>query len=183
MIPSELFFDLVDAQVSFRVKHHEYSVGGIIYDVSRATAGKMTLSLAKTHTVNGSADQILARINALLCRQYDHCAPRLELDKAPCFRGGKNYTVSIIPEKRGQFQAFGGPVEFRCRLEQADDPDAVRQKVLAEVTLAERTKLYSMQLLDSNRLVELSRHSAHALPARIRAMTTTRLRTLVRQST
>jgi len=164
MIPSSLFFDLVDAGVAFKV-----CLGETRYSIPRARNGRLRL-VCDGGGLEGSAEEILWRLNALIAGAEDAPGATLENASEPWLDMGSVWTGAIETEPaRGKAASFPATIPLEITILAADGPLVKIRTAVFEVILDRRSILLHGALIAADRLVELGRLSRRALPRDIHA--------------
>ncbi|CDM62199.1 MULTISPECIES: hypothetical protein [Rhizobium] len=165
MIPSSLFYDLIDSQIAFKIVQRNFNSPNFIFSVPRAKDGQLRLTILGSQALVGSADAILARLNALLC---EHPAPQPQHSFRQATVNGKVISYSLFPEaEKGKQHGLPEELSVECRLMPADHPSPDRETVLVNVIVEARHSLHLMERLGKDNFQEISRLSPHALPREI----------------
>ena len=162
MIPSSLFYDLVDSQIAFKIVQRNFNSPNYIFSVPRASDGQLRLSILGSQALIGSADAILARLNALLC---EHPAPQIQHSFRQSTATGTVVQYSLFPEaEKGKQHGWPEQISVECRIVSSDQPSADRETVLVNVNVETRHSLHLMERLGRDNFQEIGRLSPLALP-------------------
>lgn len=162
MIPSNLFFDLVDAQISFKIVQRNFNSPTAIFCVPRASDGKLRLTVCGGQPLSGPADTVLPRLNNLV-GQYPTRQTQHSFKQSTIKCKVVNYT--LIPEAEKGKQ-FGLPEELpvECRFIPFEHICPERETVIVNVILAGMQSLHLMEQAGKENFQEISRLSPQALP-------------------
>lgn len=162
MIPSSLFYDLIDSQIAFKIVQRNFNSPNFIFSVPRAKDGQLRMTILGGQALVGSADAILARLNALLCA---HPSSQPQHSFRQVADNGKVITYSLFPEgEKSKHHGMPEELSVECRIMPADDPSSDRETVIVNVIIDGRHSLHLMEKIGNDNFQEVSRLSAHALP-------------------
>ncbi|EPE94875.1 hypothetical protein [Rhizobium grahamii] len=162
MIPSSLFYDLVDSEIAFKIVQRNFNSPNHIFSVPRAKDGQLRLTILGSQALIGSADAILARLNALLC---EHPSPQIQHTFRQSTATGTVVQYSLFPEaEKGRQLGLPEQMSVECRIVPTDQPGADRETVLVNVNVEARHSLHLMERLGKDNIQEICRLSTHALP-------------------
>ena len=128
MIPSHILFELVDAQVGFKVTKRD-TAG--YFAVSRAKDGKLKLEDGHQY-LEGNATEVLGELNYLLCQEM---VSRLTLspEYEPSFDVGQIVNVTVVPEAgRGVRTSSDTAFQVKTSILASSSPTDKHQKVVYE---------------------------------------------------
>ncbi|CAN7731916.1 hypothetical protein [Rhizobium sp. LjRoot258] len=165
MIPASLFYDLIDSQIAFKIVQRNFNSPNFIFSVPRAQDGQLRLTVLGSQAMVGSADAVLARLNALLC---EHPARQPQHSFRPATVNGAVISYSLFPEaERGKQHGMPDELAVECRIMPADHPSPDREAVMVNVIIGGRHSLHLMEQIGKDNFQEISRLSPHALPMEI----------------
>ncbi|AOG03083.1 hypothetical protein [Bosea sp. RAC05] len=164
MIPNHLLFELVDAQVAFKVT--KKNTDGEL-SVSRARNGKIRLS-DRVSYYEDDAPAILNTLKYLVCQEL--MGPlRLDLKFDPSFDAGQIVDLTITPElAKGQRSGYFQPIAVRSVVLAAGDLQG-REVCIYEATLDRRQTLHCAMIADGE-MADVMQLSRHAMPEPIHRM-------------
>jgi hypothetical protein len=169
MIPSDLFHDLVDAGVAFKVIQKNLNGPDFVFSVPRASKNVLKLSMPGD-TYRATAGGILVRLNALLTQQPTRDPQSLSLRYAPALDPGAGFEGTIVPEEaKGRQKGFPETIKVSSQILVGDYPNATIQTALVLVEVSKKARLYVMELVDKDVFREISRLSPLALPRELHA--------------
>lgn len=162
MIPSSLFFDLVDSQIAFKIVQRNFNSPNFIFSVPRAKDGQLRLKVLGSQALVSSAEAVLARLNALLCehpvRQPQHSFKQASFT-------GKLISYSLFPQAdKGMHHGMPDELSVECRILPSDHPRAERETVIVSVIVEGRHSLHLMEQVGTHNFQEIGRLSPNALP-------------------
>jgi len=165
MIPSSVFYDLVDSQIAFKIVQRNFNSPNFIFSVPRAKDGQLRLTLLGGQALVGSADAVLARLNALLCehpvRQPQHSFRQVTTNV-------KVISYSLFPEaEKGQQYGMPEQMSVECRIVPSDQTSPERETMIVSVIIEGRHSLHLMEQIGNDNFQEVSRLSPEALPREI----------------
>jgi len=162
LIPSNLFFDLVDAQIAFKIVQRNFNSPTAIFCVPRASEGKLRLSVIGGQPLIGPAEIVLPRLNTLI-GEYPTRQPQHSFKQATI--KGKVVNYSLIPEpEKGKQHGLADELSVECRFVPFEHPRPDRDTMIVNVTVAGRQSLHLMEQIGKENLQEISRLSPQALP-------------------
>lgn len=164
MIPNHLLFELVDAQVAFKVT--KKNTDGEL-SVSRARNGKIRLS-DRVSYFEDDAPAILNTLKYLVCQEL--MGPlRLDLRYEPSFDAGQIVDLTITPElAKGQRSGYFQPIAVRSVVLAAGRLEG-REVCIYEATLDRRQTLHCAMIADGE-MADVMQLSRHAMPEPIHRM-------------
>jgi hypothetical protein len=161
LIPSNLFFDLVDAQISFKIVQRNFNGPTTIFCVARASEGTLRLTVIGGQPLIGPADTVLARLNTLI-GQHPTRQPQHSFRQSTVKGKVVNYT--LIPEAEKGRHGLPEELSVECRFIPFEHPCPERETIIVNVIVAGRQSLHLMEQVGKENLQEISRLSPHALP-------------------
>jgi hypothetical protein len=166
VIPSGLFYDLVDSQIAFKIVQRNFNSPNFIFSVPRVKDGQLRLTMLGSQPLVGSADAILARLNALLC-EHPVRQPNAHAFR-PATSNAKIVGYSIFPEaEKGKQHGLPEEMSVECRIMPADRSNPGREISMVSVIVDGKHSLHLMETVGKDNLQEISRLSPHALPMEI----------------
>ncbi|MBY3432806.1 hypothetical protein HFN89_01275 [Rhizobium laguerreae] len=184
MLPANLFYDLVDARIAFRVLRKPSSGyqwkdpwKEIEFRVSRAKDGLISLTIeGDKRKLIGSATEILSRLNALIVAADTNGVP-LDIDMeegpTPILDDGKPIDFSIKPEKAmGTSKGFPEIINVRSDIIVGSLPTEKDQISIVQSWINKKFVGMYVMLLDdfATDYTEMTRLSPNALPREFHAM-------------
>ncbi len=166
MIPSSLFYDLVDSQIAFKIVQRNFNSPNFIFSVPRAKDGQLRLTILGSQALIGSADAVLARLNALLCenptRQPQHSF------RQQATSNEKLISYSLFPEaEKGKQHGLPEELSVECRIMHTEHWSPERETVIVNVIVEGKHSLHIMERVGKDAVQDIGRLSPHALPREI----------------
>lgn len=175
MIPSNLFFDLVDAGVAFKIAKHDLNGPDHIISVTRPYKGLIAIKV-NDESLRGSSATIIGRLNTWLITEPTTPGrlQRLSVKDVPFLDPGTVINYSIEPEGvRGAAADFGTSIPVELIIKASEYPNQYpRTAIISAQYGAGKSKkqaLYIMELKPDNTFVEITRLTRNALPKAIHA--------------
>jgi hypothetical protein len=168
MIPSELFFDLVDAKVSFSIIRGQ---DDCTFKVSRAKGAELKLSTKGGGAVYGNASAILGRINALLLARSPPYMPKtVEVEGYLFLDDGSAFSCIVVPEPAAS-RTKGLPerYEIGSQILIGSLPNSSADTAIIATLTNKKYRLYLMQLFGKDSFQEMQRLAGGALPKALHA--------------
>jgi hypothetical protein len=163
MIPSELFHDLLDKNVAFRIIQRNLNGPDYEFSVPHPKDGMVLLKAKGCETLVGYSHAILGRINALMCQRPSREAPSLSADDV-YLDTGLVIDFKIVPEPaRGKQAGFPEEIQVDGTILYGDYPNAILQHAFISVVIAKKERLYLTEL-DGESLHERFRISHRSIP-------------------
>jgi hypothetical protein len=168
MMPSSLFYDLIDAQIAFKVVQRNFNGPNFVFSVPRAKDGQLRLTMLGGQALVGSGEAVLARLNALLCENPASQPHTLSLRHASASHSGRIVSFVIRPEAdKGRQQGIPDELPVECHIMTGDYPNVDREMAVVSAVVGKKQSLHLMELVGKDNFQEISRLSPHALPREI----------------
>lgn len=160
MIPSDLFHDLVDAKVPFKVHTRTH-----VYLVAAAYKGRLKLSLEDGESLYGAADSVLARLNALIAANHPFHQKTLEVNHWPTTDDGSGANFRIIPDgKLATTKRIPPVITVNSTIVAGESPGRDETFIVQSRVNDGPERTCLMRLPEMNRFFEVGRISYLALP-------------------